>query len=173
MKTLQILKNEVNALLNETSFFIVNSKEDNYENNGDANYSESKSFKTLEEAFDYYNSLEISIFETESEYKEIELILNDDNDIFEVLENESYIAQYSKEDYGKFVLHYLPKNNGVSVSKIEVIDSKTHFYVNEDKRFSMKSGIFDTKEEVIEKIYQLSLYISKEEAEEMYNINLQ
>ena len=174
MKNLQILTSEANALINETSFFIVNTKEDNFENVDNPNYSESKIFENLEEAFDYFSQqvTYIETFETESEYKEVELILNDENDVFEVLDSEKYEAKYSKEDYGKYILHYLPKNNGISVSKIEIINENTQFYVNEDKRFSIKSEICDTKQAVIEAIYHNSLYISKAEAEEIFELFL-
>jgi hypothetical protein len=174
MKTLQILNNEVNSLLNETSFYLVNVREDNYENTNDANLSESTTFDNLTEAFDFFQNeiLNIKNFATESEYKEIELILNDEDDIFMVLETESYVAQYSAEDYGKYILHYLPKNNGVSVKKIEIIDEKTNFFVNFDDRFSMKSEIYNTKNEVIDAIYHKSLYISMDDAVEIFEMTI-
>ena len=127
------------------------------------------------EAYDYFNNevSNIKIFETESEYKEVELILNDENDVFEVLETETYKAEYKTEDYGKYMLHFLPKNDGISVSKVEIIDTKTPFYTNEDKRFSVKSEMFDTKEDVINAIYLKSLYISEDEAAEIFDLYLQ
>lgn len=155
----------------ENSFFVVNVRENNYDNTGDANYSKSETFSNLRDAYSFYDKelKNIKTFETESQFKEVEFILNDDNDIFEVLDSETYNREYSKKEYGKYILHYKPSNNGASGFKVEKINSKTNFYVNDDKRFSVKSEIHNTQKEVINRIYKLMLYNSMEEAKEMFN----
>ncbi|POS00928.1 hypothetical protein Q361_11732 [Flavobacterium croceum DSM 17960] len=168
METLTELTQRIENLVNQSSVFIVITRENNYQNTGDANYSEDIEFTTLPEAYQFYLDQCTDTFETQSEFKEVELILNDENDIFEVLLSETYVAQYKEEDYGKFILHYLPKNNGIAVSKIETLNAKTPYYVNQDKKFTMTSEMFDTKEDVIQAIYNYSLYISMDEAEELF-----
>lgn len=70
---------------------------------------------------------------------------------------------------GKFLIGYLPKNNGITISNIEKIDRYTDIHESSEGRFSPKFQIEDTIEDVIYFVYQQKLYISKEDATEIVN----
>lgn len=69
--------------------------------------------------------------------------------------------------HGKFLISYLPKNNGINVYNIEKIDKYTDIHESSEGRFTPKFQIEDTIEDVINFVYTEKLYISKEEAEEI------
>lgn len=71
------------------------------------------------------------------------------------------------ELHGKFLIGYLPKNNGITISNIEKIDKYTDIYESSEGRFTAKFQIEDTIKDVIEFVYQQKLYISKEDANEI------
>ena len=73
------------------------------------------------------------------------------------------------ELHGKFLISYLPKNDGISISNIEKIDKYTDIYESSEGRFTPKFQIENTIEEVIEFVWQQKLYISKEDASELVN----
>ena len=70
---------------------------------------------------------------------------------------------------GKFQIAYLPKNNGAEICEVEKIDKFTEIKESSEGRFSVKFQIEDTKESAIDFIYQLKLYISKDDAKEIFN----
>ena len=175
MKTLIQLSEEVNALKLENATFVVQIREDNDDNTGDANYSENKSFDTLEEAFeDYQNEVvKIKTFEGQgdSEFKTVELYVTDNIEspyVYELLESENYRWTYSEDDYGKFLISYRPTNNGIEGVNVEIIDKYTPSYVNGDGRYSTKFQVKNTKEEAIKLIYNEKLYISMDDATEIF-----
>ena len=169
MKTLQTLETKISETIAETSFFVVLIKEDNHDNNGDPKHSETQCFSTLAKAFDFYQKIDVSAFQTQSQYRTKELAMYDAFGFLETIDDEIYNAQYTQSDYGKYVLHYLPTMSGASVKKIEIIDAKTPFYVNDDNRFSIKSEVYNTKDEVINAIFEYTLYTSRSEAETLFN----
>jgi len=71
------------------------------------------------------------------------------------------------ELHGKFLIGYLPKNNGVTISNIEKIDKYTDIHESSEGRFTSKFQIEDTIEAVIDFVYRQKLYISKEDAAEL------
>lgn len=71
--------------------------------------------------------------------------------------------------HGKFLISFLPKNDGISISNIEKIDKFTDIYESSEGRFTPKFQIENTIDEVIEFVYQEKKYISKEEAAEIVN----
>jgi hypothetical protein len=73
------------------------------------------------------------------------------------------------ELHGKFQIAYLPNNNGIEISRIELIDKYTDIYESSEGRFKPKFFITDTIEEMIEFVYQSKRYISKLDAEEIVN----
>ena len=77
-----------------------------------------------------------------------------------------------KSDYGKYRMSYLPKNDGATIGDIEIIDKYTDFQESSQSRFGIQFEIFDTEKEVIYRIYQLKLYISKDDATEILQDNL-
>lgn len=73
------------------------------------------------------------------------------------------------ELHGKFIIGYLPKNNGITISNIEKIDRYTDIHESSEGRFSPKFQIENSIVDVIDFVYQQKLYISKEEAVEIVN----
>ena len=71
------------------------------------------------------------------------------------------------ELHGKFLIGYLPKNNGISISNIERIDKYTNIHESSEGRFSPKFQIENTLNDMVDFVYQQKLYISKEEATEI------
>ena len=71
------------------------------------------------------------------------------------------------ELHGKFLIGYLPTNNGIRISNIEKIDKYTDIHESSEGRFKPKFQIEDTIEDVIDFVYQQKLYITKEHATEM------
>ena len=69
--------------------------------------------------------------------------------------------------HGKFLICYLPKNNGVAILNIEKIDKYTDIHESSEGRFTVKFQIEDTIEDVIDFVYRKKLYISKSQAEEI------
>ena len=169
MKTLQTLEAKISETITETSFFVVSIKEDNYYNNGDPKHYETETFSTLAKAFEVYQKIDVSAFQTQSQYRTKELEMYDAFGGSEIVDDEIYNAQYTPADYGKYVLHYLPTMSGASVKKIEFIDAETPFYVNDDNRFSIKSEVYSTRDEVINAIFEYTLYTSRSEAERLFN----
>lgn len=73
------------------------------------------------------------------------------------------------ELHGKFLIGYLPKNNGIEIALIEKIDKFTDIRESLEGRFSIKFQIENTIENVIDFVYQQKLYVSKEDATELVN----
>ena len=70
---------------------------------------------------------------------------------------------------GKFLISYLPKNNGVEIYNIEKIDKYTDIHESSENRFGSKFQIENTLNDVIDFIYQLKMYISKADAADLVN----
>ena len=168
MKTLQTLEAKISETITETSFFVVSVKEDNHDNTGDQKHCETETFSTLAKAFEVYQKIDVSAFQTQSQYRTKELEMYDAFGGSEIIDGEICNAEYTPADYGKYVLHYLPTMSGASVKKIEFIDAETPFYVNDDNRFSIKSEVYSTRDEVINAIFEYT-YTSKSEAERLFN----
>ena len=73
------------------------------------------------------------------------------------------------ELHGKFLIGYLPKNNGIEIALIEKIDKFTDIRESSEGRFSIKFQIENTIENVIDFVYNQKLYISKNDAAELVN----
>lgn len=152
-------------------FFVVVVKEDNYDNTGDAIYRTEEKYDNLEDAFKAYKAevKNIENIDYGCDYKEIALVLySEDGDVIDDVLSSLYNNNYDK-DHGKYLLCYFPKNNGVRIAKVELIDKSTKFISSDDSRYGLKTEIHDTKEDVIKAIYDKSLYISMDEAEEIFN----
>lgn len=169
MKTLKEINEELKGYDNLT--YLVSVIENDYENTEDPNNEESASFDNLEEAYNEFIKETLNdCLETGSEYKSIELLAVN-HEFFKVLEDFVIKQEFTKEDYGKKIVWYVPKNNGVNIGKIETINEHTKWATCKDDRFSLKFEIFDNKKEAIEFIYNKSLYISMKEAKEIYKSN--
>ena len=75
---------------------------------------------------------------------------------------------FKKSDYKKYRMAYLPKNDGVTIGDIEKIDKYTEYKESSENRFGVQFEVFNTQKEVIERIYQLKMYISKVDAKELF-----
>jgi len=69
---------------------------------------------------------------------------------------------------GKYQVKFLPKNDGIEICTIELIDKFTEIYESSEGRFSLKVYIFDTINDVVNFIYQEKKYISIEDATEIF-----
>lgn len=173
MNNIEKLQEKI-ALLNvEVTGYFVIVKEDEFSNTGDPNLYEISPFVTLNEAMEkYVSEIEtITTLETSSEFKNVELGVLGNGDHIEI-ESESYVKKYEVEDYGKYLLSYMPTNNGISGIKTVVIDEKTPFFVSTDHKFSVKFLVLESKSDVILEIYNKSLYISMEDAEELFDLSI-
>lgn len=172
MKTLNELQNQVNGMNVENATFSVTVKEDEYENASDANYLESNAYDSLEEAHNVYvKESNQNHFESDSEYREVELVISNE-DIFEVLESCTFSIEYTTEAYGKFLISYRPTNNGIEGVSVEKIDSDTKFQVSSQNRFGTKFEVKDTKNEVVLFIYNSMGNISMSDASEFFEMSL-
>lgn len=176
METLNKLQETVKELNFTATKFVVSIREDYYENTGDANLSENLEFDNLEDAYnEYQNQLSIiKDIETDySEFRNIELNAWDEDDYeMENLIEDTYKLDYSEEDYGQYRLSYRTSNNGIEGIRVEVIDERTKFETSAEGRFSTKIKQFATKKEVIDFIWAEKLNISKEDAEEIFDMAL-
>lgn len=174
MKTLTELHEKLNSLQLDNPTFLVTIHEDEYENTSDPNHYGNDSFDSIEDAYeDYLNELkDISSFVSDSEYKQVEIVAITEDGNYEVLDSETYVQQYSAEDYGKYLISYLPTNNGIKCIEVNIIDAYTKFQVSADGRYSTKFQIEDTKEDAVKFIYEKSLYLSMEDVAEMLEISL-
>lgn len=176
MKTLQELQEKVNSLNFTATKFVLEIREDYHDNASDANLSESESFDNLNDALTAYNEALSTINEIEtdySEFKTIELNAWDEDDYeMEILIEDTYILDYTEADYGKYKVSYRPTNNGIEGIRVEVIDSRTKFEVSNESKFSTKIIQFDTETEVVDFIYTQKLYISQEDAQEIFDMSL-
>lgn len=82
------------------------------------------------------------------------------------------MTTFKKSDYGKYRMAYLPKNDGATIGDIEKIDKYSDFRESSDSRFGIQFEVFNTQREVVERIYQLKKYISKEVATELFKESL-
>lgn len=176
MTALNELRETVKELNFTASKFTVVVKEDYYENTGDANLSEINEYDNLEEAFNAYQTelSNIDSIDTDcSEFKNIELnAWDEDNYEMEELLSDSYELDYKEEDYGQYRVSYRLTNNGIEGILIEVINERTKFETSSEGRFSTKIVQFETKEEVIDFIWSEKLYISKDDAEEIFEMSI-
>ena len=70
---------------------------------------------------------------------------------------------------GKFLISYLPKNNGVEIYNIEKIDKYTDIHESSENRFGPKFEIENTLNDVIDFVYQQKMYKSKADAADLVN----
>ena len=73
------------------------------------------------------------------------------------------------ELHGKIQIAYIPKNDGISIGAIELIDKYSDIYESSEGRFKPKTVIVDTVDEAIDFIYNEKKYISRETATEIVN----
>ena len=174
MKNVEELQKEI-ALLNiEVTEYIVIVKEDNYDNTGDPNYYKVGGYDTLEEAYnDFISEKEkIATLESYSEFKTVEFAVREEDGGIQEVVVETHVVSYTQEDYGKYLLSYRPTNNGIEGIEIKVIDESTPYCVADDKKYSVKFEVLESKEDVVLRIYSLCLYISIEDAEEQFDLSL-
>ena len=79
------------------------------------------------------------------------------------------MTKYKKSEFGKYVLAYLPKNDGAVISDVEKIDQYTEYRESSESHFGIQFEVFANEQEVVERIYQLKRYISMLDAQEIFN----